>query len=199
MTAAPPAVCSANPMHCAVLCGLPMQQIRQLESQLAQLRSQAAEVEDKRVKLQQRQSVALDALSTSTGRKLPVGFVFGVRPKHRPICCACCVLQAYPCLGVSMVVFSFLSQCSSAVLSWRLAPTSAGLTVLASTNLSAGSMCCNHVLCLPWLQGLSAQHYNQELAAADKLLAVSGHGSKKEKEVVRVETPAGVCVCVCPW
>jgi hypothetical protein len=43
-----------------------------LESQLAQLRSQAAEVEDKRAKLHQRQSAALDALSASTGRKLPV-------------------------------------------------------------------------------------------------------------------------------
>jgi uncharacterized protein YigA (DUF484 family) len=47
-------------------------QIRQLESQLAQLRSQAAEVEDKRAKLHQRQSAALDALSASTGRKMPV-------------------------------------------------------------------------------------------------------------------------------
>lgn len=54
------------------VCCLCCSQIRQLESQLSQLRSQAAEIEDKRAKLHQRQSAALDALSASTGRKMPV-------------------------------------------------------------------------------------------------------------------------------
>lgn len=47
-------------------------QIRVLESQLAQLKGQAAEVEDKRVRLQQRQAAALEALGASTGRKMSV-------------------------------------------------------------------------------------------------------------------------------
>jgi hypothetical protein len=47
-------------------------QVRALESQLAQLRGQAAEVEDKRVRLQQRQAAALEALSATTGRKMSV-------------------------------------------------------------------------------------------------------------------------------
>lgn len=59
-------------------------QVRLLESQLAQLRGQAAEVEDKRVRLQQRQAAALEALSASTGRKMSVsknwlGFGVGVQ------------------------------------------------------------------------------------------------------------------------
>jgi hypothetical protein len=53
-------------------------QMRALESQLAQLRGQAAEVEDKRVRLQQRQAAALEALSATTGRKMSVGIMQGV-------------------------------------------------------------------------------------------------------------------------
>ncbi|WIA15387.1 hypothetical protein OEZ85_002049 [Tetradesmus obliquus] len=45
-------------------------QVRALEAQLSQLRGQAAEVEDKRLRLQQRQAAALEALSATTGRKM---------------------------------------------------------------------------------------------------------------------------------
>jgi hypothetical protein len=58
-------------------------QVRALESQLAQLRGQAAEVEDKRVRLQQRQAAALEALSATTGRKMSVssGCMYAEIPK----------------------------------------------------------------------------------------------------------------------
>lgn len=73
-------------------------QIRVLESQLAQLRSQAAEVEDKRTKLAQRQSAALDALSASTGRKMAVRSAAEVyhcctsllHIEHNLPCASCC-------------------------------------------------------------------------------------------------------------
>lgn len=52
-------------------------QIRLLESQLAQLKGQAAEVDDKRVRLQQRQTAALEALGASTGRKMTVSMLLG--------------------------------------------------------------------------------------------------------------------------
>jgi hypothetical protein len=59
-------------MNDVVMLRFPCMQVRALESQLAQLRGQAAEVEDKRVRLQQRQAAALEALSATTGRKMSV-------------------------------------------------------------------------------------------------------------------------------
>ena len=56
---------------CCLVAAHPLQ-VRALEAQLSQLRGQAAEVEDKRLRLQQRQAAALEALSATTGRKMSV-------------------------------------------------------------------------------------------------------------------------------
>lgn len=141
------------------------QQIRLLESQLAQLRSQAAEVEDKRAKLQQRQSAALNALSASSGRKLPVS-----RAAAGLWTTLACLPT--PALGLGQPTAALTAQLPSILAQQTHQGCVYALAPMLAVCTSYAYFVCNN-LCSCCTQGLSAQHYNNELAAADKLLAVS--------------------------